>query len=62
MAQTNHTQSAREFEPIDDKRLNPLGRIHWMSVKIASFSRFRRSTFKAAAWRLTLSDIKTSIA
>jgi hypothetical protein len=30
MAQTDHTQSAREFEPIDDKRLNSLGRIHWM--------------------------------
>ena len=31
MTQTDHTQSARDVEPpIDDKRLNPLGRIHWM--------------------------------
>jgi len=30
MAQTDHRQNAHDAEPLDDKRLNPLGRVHWM--------------------------------
>ena len=43
MAQTDPKQSAREFEPIDDKHLNPLGRVHWM----ASESRGARARAEA---------------
>ncbi|WP_266184246.1 hypothetical protein [Dyella humicola] len=30
MAQSNHRPSAHDAEPMDDKHLNPLGRVHWM--------------------------------
>jgi hypothetical protein len=30
MAQTDHRQSAHDAKPMDAKRLNPLGRVHWM--------------------------------
>ena len=30
MAQSDYRHRAHEAEPVDDKRLNPLGRVHWM--------------------------------